>query len=119
MGPQIVLTALTFIGLVIDHILTAYALRKEEFHEKNPTVVALINRFGYYRGLGIHALVSIPVVTGTVWFVAGYLGWWIVSAPVVILAAQVWNASHLFMKKLTPEELAAAKIHWFFRKNYG
>ena len=118
MDPQVVLTGLTLIGLVIDHILTAYALRREEFHEKNPTVVWLINRFGYYQGLFIHALVGIPIVCGIVWFVAGYIGWWIISAPAVILAAQVWNASRFFTKKLTPEQLAVAKIYWFFKVNY-
>lgn len=119
MDAQITLTALTLIGLVIDRVLTAYALKKEEFHEKNPTIVALINKYGYYQGLFIHGLVLIPIFTITVWFVAGYVGWWIFSAPAVVFAAQVWNVSRLFKKKLTPEELAAVKIYWYFRTNYG
>jgi uncharacterized protein YacL len=119
MDAQITLTALTFIGLVIDRILTAYALKKEEFHEKNPTIVTLINKFGFYQGLLIHSLVSIPIYLIVVWFVAGYVGWWIASAPAIVFAVQVWNVSRLFKKKLSPEDLAAAKIHWYFKQNYG
>lgn len=117
MDPQVILTVLTFIGLVMDKVLTAIALKKDEFYEKNPSVVWAINKFGYYGGLAIHSLGFIPLLIA-VWVTAGILGWWMIGAPAVIFGVQVWNMSRLIKKKETPEELAAAKIYWYFKANY-
>lgn len=119
-SPQVVLPLLTIIGYTIDHITTRWALGREEFFERNKVVVAAINRFGLNKGLVLISLATLPVGVFIVWFMAGYVGWWATPIPAVVLTVPVWNLWQIFgRRKLSAEELAAAKIREYFRVNYG